>query len=99
MVTDLHFDWIGQSYPDNRPTELLVPAEMGVRPVWNADGGNGWGAVIETPILGGVEIAGCSHSHPDVATAWDCATVMARNIAERVIAHQCSGSTAPIRPM
>lgn len=79
-------DWIMQSRPPARPTEILVPVKVQIAPVSYYDGqGDGWQADVFAELLGEYAGIDCGHCHPTQNEAWACGDMLARSVARDVI--------------
>lgn len=73
--------WIMQPQPETRPTEIFLPVEIGISPVYAWQEKRGvWSAFYAVPETSLVQ--DCDHHHPTQDEAWACAEQMARTLAE-----------------
>lgn len=90
-------DWIIDNASEFRPTEILLPVEVGVGPTWSyvTDTGGWFGRVdVALPpdlITSDTELMACDHCHPTKDGAWKCADDLARVLVERSLAMRASG--------
>lgn len=77
--------WIMQPQPETRPTEIFLPIEIGISPVYSWELQQGmWGAFYAVP--GSSLVQDCDHTHLTQDEAWACAETMARTLIEERLA-------------
>lgn len=85
--------WLEAQSRQERPTEVYVPLVEGICPVWLHQEGRGcWQAyvasAVKLPLWDSISdgvVAECEHSHDDEATAWECASLLSREVAQAVL--------------
>jgi hypothetical protein len=86
-VIDLFPPWLDEHHRQERPAEVVLPAALGIRPVWSyehEDGGQGgWSAEILIDLPGTEPVWECEHVHETEAAAWACAD---NHLVEMVLA-------------
>ena len=74
--------WLNQIQPLVRPTEILLPVNMGVGSVWDHQNKRGgWYAYLDIPPGGESWWRECTHIHATQDEAWACAEGLARSVA------------------
>lgn len=78
--------WISQELPSARPTEIFVPVQMEICPVWAHmdQPPQCWCAVLAVPSMD-VALFECAHHHGTQDEAWACAETHARALAQEVL--------------
>lgn len=74
---------------ETRPTEIFVPVQMEVAPVWSHEHGRaGWYARLMVPFAGdaiALEELECDHVHDTKDEAWPCAETLAQDLARNLL--------------
>lgn len=79
--------WLDSQSRRWRTTEVLVPVELEVGPVWDHQRrvGGWYAALVTDPNPSGDRLAECDHIHPDEGSAWACADELIRDLVADVL--------------
>jgi hypothetical protein len=81
-------EWIMQTPPSTKPTEILMPVDIAVHPVtfYENPSGNGWQAELIVSLM-----PECDHHHMMVDEAFACGQILARCLADKLISEREDG--------